>query len=201
MVLKTREKLIEVARQLFVHKGLENTTMNDIANASDKGRRTIYTYFRNKKEIYNAVLEHESDMMVSKLRDIAMSDESPVEQLRKFLVLRLEQGRTIVTTYTTIKNLFKFDVKRMDRIRRLVHDKEVSLLNIILDRGVDDGSFDAGRVALLRGFVVKCLQSFDFDAIGDGGHLESSSQANNDFINFIISDITVAKPVTTDITN
>ena len=51
MVLKTREKLIEVARQLFVNKGIENTTMNDIANASDKGRRTIYTYFKNKKEV------------------------------------------------------------------------------------------------------------------------------------------------------
>lgn len=50
MVVKTREKLIEVARQLFVHKGLENTTMNDIANASEKGRRTIYTYFRNKRK-------------------------------------------------------------------------------------------------------------------------------------------------------
>ena len=56
MVLKTREKLIEIARQLFAHKGIENTTMNDIASASDKGRRTIYTYFRSKRDIYNAVV-------------------------------------------------------------------------------------------------------------------------------------------------
>ncbi len=69
MVSKTREKLIEVARQLFVHKGLDNTTMNDIANASDKGRRTIYTYFKSKREIYNAVIERESDLRVSRLRE------------------------------------------------------------------------------------------------------------------------------------
>ena len=31
MVIKTREKLIDVARQLFAIKGIENTTMNDIA--------------------------------------------------------------------------------------------------------------------------------------------------------------------------
>lgn len=37
MVLKTREKLIDVARQLFVHKGVENTTMNDIAAALTRG--------------------------------------------------------------------------------------------------------------------------------------------------------------------
>ena len=46
MASKTREKLIEVARQLFAHKGIENTTMSDIATASEKGRRTIYTYFK-----------------------------------------------------------------------------------------------------------------------------------------------------------
>ena len=46
MVSKTRDILIEVARQLFARKGIENTTMNDIAEASDKGRRTIYTYLK-----------------------------------------------------------------------------------------------------------------------------------------------------------
>ena len=40
---KTREMLVDVARQLFAKSGLENTTMNDIAVASRKGRRTLYT--------------------------------------------------------------------------------------------------------------------------------------------------------------
>ena len=34
---KTREMLVDVARQLFAKSGLENTTMNDIAIASRKG--------------------------------------------------------------------------------------------------------------------------------------------------------------------
>ena len=50
-MLKTREKLIDIARQLFAHKGIENTTMNDIALAAEKGRRTIYTYFKNATSI------------------------------------------------------------------------------------------------------------------------------------------------------
>ena len=70
MVSKTRERLIEVARQLFARKGVENTTMLDIANASDKGRRTIYTYFKNKREIHQAVIERESDQAVAREREI-----------------------------------------------------------------------------------------------------------------------------------
>ena len=42
MVIKTRDRLIEVARKLFLNKGIENTTMIDIANASDNGRRSIF---------------------------------------------------------------------------------------------------------------------------------------------------------------
>ena len=72
MVMKTRDKFIEVARQLFARKGVENTTMNDIAAASDKGRRTIYTYFKSKRDIFNAVIESETDQILSRLRHIRL---------------------------------------------------------------------------------------------------------------------------------
>ena len=68
MVSKTRDRLIEVARQLFARKGVENTTMLDIAAASDRGRRTLYTYFRNKREIHQAVIEREGEQAVARER-------------------------------------------------------------------------------------------------------------------------------------
>ena len=62
-VSKTKAKLVDVARQLFAKMGVENTTMNDIALASKKGRRTLYTYFKSKEDIYLAVVESfESDL-------------------------------------------------------------------------------------------------------------------------------------------
>ena len=64
-MVKTRDKLIDIARQLFAHKGIENTTMNDIAIAAEKGRRTIYTYFKNKRDIYNAVADGASSVMLT----------------------------------------------------------------------------------------------------------------------------------------
>ena len=40
-VLKTKELLVDVARQLFAKNGFENTSMNDIAVAANRGRRTL----------------------------------------------------------------------------------------------------------------------------------------------------------------
>ena len=56
-ISKTRQKLVDVARQLFAKNGIANTTMNDIAVASGKGRRTLYTYFSRKEDVYYAVIE------------------------------------------------------------------------------------------------------------------------------------------------
>lgn len=70
-VSKTREMLVDVARQLFARMGVDNTTMNDIAQASKKGRRTLYTYFKSKNEIYLAVVESELDQLYKMLQDVA----------------------------------------------------------------------------------------------------------------------------------
>ena len=82
MVSKTRDKLLEVARNLFMVKGVEHTTMNDIATASERGRRTIYTYFKSKREIYQAVVERESELVISRLREVVQSSVPPEEKLR-----------------------------------------------------------------------------------------------------------------------
>ena len=74
---KTREILVDVARQLFAKSGVENTTMNDIAVASQKGRRTLYTYFKNKNEIYRAVIETELQHLLQRLTNMANKDLPP----------------------------------------------------------------------------------------------------------------------------
>ena len=38
-ITKTRQKLIEVARELFARKGIEGTTMNDIATTPQRDAR------------------------------------------------------------------------------------------------------------------------------------------------------------------
>lgn len=188
MALKTRDRLIEVARQLFARKGVANTTMNDIAEASEKGRRTIYTYFSSKKEIYNAVLEAESDRMVTSLRAIAESDAPVEERLRRFMMARLEEGRTIGSAYSSLLAWLKFDMRRMERIHKLVSAKERALLHGLLDEGIASGVFDAGRCSLLRGFVDVCFNGIDLSNISAD---EASGQhdAHTALVEFVVSDI------------
>lgn len=141
MVSKTREKFIEVARQLFARKGVENTTMNDIASASSKGRRTIYTYFKSKTEIFNAVIETETDKILSRLRVILSKQISPEEKFREYIAVRLDAMKDIVGRNGSLRAGFFRDVRKVERAQRLISTKEVALLGDILEEGVEKGVF------------------------------------------------------------
>src|SRR5574344_3077419 len=84
-ISKTRQKLVDVARLLFAKKGLENTTMNDIAVASEKGRRTLYTYFKSKEDIYFAVIESELERLSDKMDEVAVMRISPQEKIMEVI--------------------------------------------------------------------------------------------------------------------
>lgn len=191
MVTKTRDKLIEVARQLFVHKGIENTTMNDIANASDKGRRTIYTYFKNKKEIYNAVIEKESEQLVSKLREIADLSLSPKDKLRRFLEVRFDIIRENDSQNDQLMRFFVRDMKRIEKIRRIASEKEREILKLIIKEGVECGQFDQQQCGNLDVVLLMIMQGVDMSYLRDN-FVEigvDKSRFQNDIINFIIESL------------
>lgn len=163
MVSKTRDKLIEVARQLFAHKGLENTTMNDIAAASDKGRRTIYTYFKNKRDIYNAVIERESEQLISRLRVIKDNPElSPEEKLRVYLDVRFDFMLENNNRHEGFLQYIGRDFRRVDRIRKLAVIKEIEMFKELIADGVKQGVFDARQAARLPFLESMAFEGFDY---------------------------------------
>ena len=162
MVVKTREKLIEVARQLFAHKGVENTTMNDIAAASDKGRRTIYTYFKNKREIFNAVIERESNQLVERMRDVMKSDLSPEQKIRELLKRRFELTDPVATRHEMLRSFFGRDIKRIERIKKLASAKELEVLREILAEGVRKGVFDSVQAERFPSAVTMFFHGADY---------------------------------------
>ena len=93
---KTRAILVDVARRLFARKGLEETTMNDISQAAGKGRRTLYTYFKNKEEIFDAVVEAEMDRLAREMAEVASRLLSPEDKLVAVIYGHLEAIKEVV---------------------------------------------------------------------------------------------------------
>ena len=105
-VQKTRAKLVDIARQLFAKKGVEDTTMNDIAVASRKGRRTLYTYFKSKEQIYMAVVESELEMLSDRLKEAAGKTMSPDKKILELIMTHLDTIKMVVYRNGTLRASF-----------------------------------------------------------------------------------------------
>ncbi len=159
--IKTKQMLLEKARQLFAKSGYENTTMNDIAEASQRGRRTLYTYFSNKKEIYNAVIESELQSMYKQLQESVNKEHTATDKLMLFFVTRLEIIKKVVTRNGTLRGDFFRDIFMVENVRKTFDRQETNLLKQILDEGVASDEFevlDTAKTSRILHFALKGLE-------------------------------------------
>lgn len=135
--------------------------MNDIAAASDKGRRTIYTYFKSKRDIFNAVIESESDDLLRNLGSIVSKPISPEQKLREYVATRMETMREIVSRNGSLRAGFFRDVRKVDRARSVISKKEIKMLMRILHEGVVLGVFDIPHLKEWAIIITNSINGFD----------------------------------------
>jgi TetR/AcrR family transcriptional regulator, regulator of cefoperazone and chloramphenicol sensitivity len=77
---RTRERLIEVGTELFATRGLEGTTIRDLAEAADVNVAAVHYHFGGKEQLYAAVV----DRVFAAMKD-----------LREFLEGELDSAKAV----------------------------------------------------------------------------------------------------------
>ncbi len=82
---KTRLDIVRAATQLFVTRGFDKTTMDDIADAAEVSRSTLFRYFGNKEAM---VFPHQDERLgvFIKLVSEPLANESPFATVRRGLL-------------------------------------------------------------------------------------------------------------------
>ena len=177
-VSKTKAKLVDVARQLFAKMGVENTTMNDIALASKKGRRTLYTYFKSKEDIYMAVVESELDMLSDMMKRVAEKNISPDEKMIEMIYTRLDAVKEVVFRNGTLRANFFRDIWRVEKVRKRFDAKEILLFKDVLREGVEKGVFRIDDIDMTAELVHYCVKGIEVPYIRGhiGAHLDEDTR-------------------------
>ena len=160
-VLKTRAKLVDVARQLFAKKGVEATTMNDIAVASKKGRRTLYTYFKSKDQIYMAVVESELKMLSDTMDKVAKKPTVPDEKILELITTHLDIIKMAVYRNVTLRDDFLRDIWRVEAMRKYFDNNEIKLFREVLREGKEQGLFDIDNVEITADILHYCIKGIE----------------------------------------
>lgn len=177
-ISKTRQKLIDIARQLFAKRGAANTTMNDIAVASGKGRRTLYTYFNSKEEVYSAVIESELERLSDKLDEVAAMKMRPLDKVIELIYTHLSMIRETVVRNGNLRAEFFRNIWMVEKVRKKFDDYEIDLFCKVYQDGKADGEFDIDDVNLVADITHYCIKGlevpFIYGRIGHGLTEEAS---------------------------
>lgn len=160
-ISKTKKQLVDVARQLFANNGVEDTTMNDIAVASKKGRRTLYTYFKSKEDIYFAVIESELDMLVETMRKVAAKDISPDEKILELIYTHLDAIKEVVLRNGNLHAEFFRDIRKVERARMRFNYHEKMIFREVLSEGVEKDVFEVEDVKVFADILHCCVKGIE----------------------------------------
>jgi len=86
---RRRKEIFEASVHLFLDKGFNETTMNEIAQAADVGKSTLYDYFKSKDEILVTYFENEIQTINERAQEIVAQDLGVSEKLRKIMQMHL----------------------------------------------------------------------------------------------------------------
>lgn len=160
-ISKTRQKLVDVARQLFAKNGLENTTMNDIALASDKGRRTLYTYFKSKEDVYYAVIESELERLSDKMDEVAAKKIRPQDKVIELIYTHLSMIKETVVRNGNLRAEFFRNIWMVEKVRKNFDEDEIELFRKVFAEGKADGEFDIENVELVADITHYCVKGLE----------------------------------------
>ena len=158
---KTRELLIDAARRVFARKGIERTTMHDIAVASKRSRRTLYMYFKNKDEISSLVIENEMERLYEMLETVEKKNLRADEKLITFIYMRLDAFKETVTRNGSLRANFFHDSWNVAKVRKRYNLQEIALIKKILTGGIKERIFnitDVESITLLIHYALKGLE-------------------------------------------
>ena len=179
-ISKTEQTFVDVARQLFAKNGLEGTTMNDIAIASGKGRRTLYTYFSKKEDIYSAVIESELERLSETLDEVASRKIRPQDKIIELIYTHLNQIRETVVRNGNLRAEFFRNIWMVEKVRKKFDADEIALFRKVYESGKAYGEFDIDDVNLVADITHYCIKGLEvpyiYGRIGHGLSEESSRQ-------------------------
>jgi TetR/AcrR family transcriptional regulator, acrAB operon repressor len=123
--IATRNSLIDAAERVFGEKGLSRASLSDIAQAAGATRGAIYWHFKDKVDLFNAMMERVTLPLEQGYGELASSTCSdPVQRLRAVMALVL---RSVASDERT-RRVFEIALYRVEYVNELagVRDRHVA---------------------------------------------------------------------------
>jgi AcrR family transcriptional regulator len=180
---KERERLVReseilsAAESIFIAKGFESTTMDEIAKAAEFTKRTVYQYFISKENLFYAVIISGVKQLFSHFDDAISSGKTGFEkiQLIRSALYRFIKTSPDIYRLMCYAKYIKSDPKNIPNCNELgkLNIQLFSHFHEVIDEGIKDGSINPALNKPLGVFSLFFMTTGFMSRISEAGSIYS----------------------------
>lgn len=139
-----REEILAVAMRMFIQQGYHGLAMRQISEAVGVSKAALYYYFKDKEELFLAILNSYLNDMESSIDAIRAKSGSSADQITQFVesVLRQPAEQRALTRLAS-QEMGQLSATSRKKFDKLYHEKFIGKLTAILQEGMDRGEFQS----------------------------------------------------------
>ena len=159
---KGERDLLNIAYRMFIEKGYENTSVDDIIIEAGIAKGTYYYYFESKEATLEAVIE----MMIEKAENIAkaaLMNPVPIPQKLASVVYAFQPNKDEIVITDVLER--KENIVMHDKIGKKIVEVAVPILSDIVREGIAQGIFVCTNVEeRVKMLLIMSQNMFDYGA-------------------------------------
>lgn len=140
-----RQQMLAAAVELFSRKGYHNVTMHEIAQKAEFAIGTLYKFFRNKEDLYKALMMDVSGRFHDALTQAITEPEDPIDKLRNYVSIKgavFQENAAVIRLYFAESRGASFSIKSgLDRALRDRYTRFLERIAAIFECGMQQGRF------------------------------------------------------------
>ncbi len=138
--IEVKEEILKAAKGLIQQYGMNKPTMQDVAKAAGKGKSTLYYYFKNKEEIFDAVIKVEMNEFFLQVKSAVDREDDFEAKLKTYLITKVTLLKQKLKQYRVIieNESHHFDMQHYFSLNMIeTNTREQSLIHSIFSNGTD----------------------------------------------------------------
>lgn len=136
-----RSQIAAAAKELFLTRGFRRTSMQDIAQAVEAGKSTLYDYFQTKDDLLITILEEYIDELILSAADIFQKNLSAREKLRQIMLNHMQY----LLRTRNLLGMMTNEVQRMGALKQMRFQQKrleyQTHISRVLEAGMQAGEF------------------------------------------------------------
>ncbi len=154
-----REEIINAAERVFFARGLTAATMDEIAEAAELSKGTLYLYYKSKEDLYLTVALRGTEFMYALFEDALAAGSNPIRQLYglgEAYYAYFKKYRNYYRMYYYFENPrihSQVSTEVMEQCR-LTEKKVWDLVVGVIQRAIDEGLFRKDIVPIELGVML-----------------------------------------------